>query len=148
MLDDLSLKLLAAALGAAATPLFQYVLYPWFIEYFREPTKLRPSYTGELRWEDVGANKITVKLRKHGYRVSGTLLFMDGKHKGKEYELSGRYSHGLLTFTYLPADSGSTSQGSGTFQRLKDGELFKGYFAYVSLSSGKIETMTCELNAV
>ena len=148
MFDDLLPKLGSAAIGAAATPILKDFVYPWLIELLREPTKLRSTYTGTIKWEDVGDHKMSVRLRKLGYKISGSILFVEGKHKGKEYKLTGRYSHGLLTFTYQSKDSASTSQGSGTFQRLRDGELFSGYFAYFGQSAGQVETVHCDLNAV
>ncbi len=148
MLEDFLPKLASAAIGAAATPFLKDFVYPWIIELLREPTKLKPTFIGAIKWADAGDHKLTVRIRKLGYRVSGTILFTEGKQKGKEYKLAGRYSQGLLTFTYHPKDSASTSQGSGTFLRLRDGELFRGHFAYFGQTHGHVETVACDLSAV
>jgi len=90
----------------------------------------------------------TALIVKRGYVIRGDLVFVEGRHKGKSYPVKGRYSHSLLTFHYFPADKISTSQGTATFQRLRDGALLKGVFSYYSQDSDTVATVACELNPI
>ncbi|MGE8450766.1 MAG: hypothetical protein ACN6OP_09170 [Pseudomonadales bacterium] len=144
LFDAIWPKLFSIGVGAIAVASWERLLHPLLIELFTEKTKLHPHFVSHLKWNDNDPHKLSMSIKKLGYGVTGTLRFLDGKHSGKEYALKGRYDHGLLTFTYVATDDRSKSQGSGTFKRTKDGEAFAGYFAYVSQSSGKIETVTSE----
>lgn len=140
-------KILSMVVGALVLAGWERWINPWIVETFKEPIKLGSNFIGVLKWEDVGVHKIEMRPKKLGYDISGSLRFVEGKHVGKEYVISGRYQHGLLTFTYRPDDPQSTSQGSGTFLRSIDGKRFTGHFAYVGESSGVIESVPCEFNA-
>jgi len=147
-MSDYLLRLLGNSFIAfMAVQFVKDVAYPWFKEFRREPAKLKSTYVGTINPEGVGSHKISVHLRRSGYKVSGLLLFEEGNHNGKEYKLTGRYSHGLLTFTYWPKDSAGTSEGSGTFQRLPNGDLFSGYLAYSGQSASQVRTIHCDLDA-
>jgi hypothetical protein len=133
-------------IGFIAYQIIKDFVYPWFIEFRREPAKLKSTYVGTVIWEDGSSCEISVQLRKLGYTVSGSMALVEGKGE-TEYKLNGRYSGGLLTFTYRPKYSASASEGCGTFQRLRDGELLSGYLAYLSQSSNQVQTVHCDLNA-
>ncbi|HVR98503.1 MAG TPA: hypothetical protein VMW27_17950, partial [Thermoanaerobaculia bacterium] len=130
MLLDILGNLIAAAIGAFVAFFWVSLAYPAIIEGFFEPTKLAREYRGVLDFGRGPHHTISLQVKKRGYRVRGKLVFLQGRHKGKEYPVKGRYAHSLLTFHYYPSDKMSTSQGTATFQRLRDGELFLGYFAY------------------
>jgi hypothetical protein len=138
-------SLIAAAIGATLTPLWQRFLHPFIVENLWEPTKLAKEYKGRLDFGNGPRHEISVRVNKKGYGIEGRLRFIEGRHSGKEYFVKGRYYHGMLTFTYWAVDQVSTSQGSATFQRLRDGELFLGYFAYYSQEKDFVDTVKCEL---
>jgi hypothetical protein len=148
MLLDILSNLIAAAIGGLAAFLWVSFIYPSIIEGFFEPTKLAQEYRGTLDFGNGPNHVISLQVRKRGYQVRGRLTFLEGRHKGKVYPVKGRYSHSLLTFHYFPADKISTSQGTASFQRLKDGELFVGYFAYFSQESDSVSTVRCELKPI
>jgi hypothetical protein len=148
MLLAILTNLIAAAIGAFAAYLWVSHIYPAIIEGFFEPTKLAPEYRGTLDFGKGPYHTIALELRKRGYRVRGMLTFLEGRHKGKQYPVKGRYSHSLLTFHYFPSDKISTSQGTATFQRLRDGALFSGYFAYYSQESDSVSTVQCEIRPI
>jgi len=145
MLLDIVSNLIAAAIGAFAAYLWVSVIYPAIIEGFFEPTKLAAEYRGTLDFGRGPHHTIALRVKKRGYRVRGTLEFLEGRHKGKVYPVKGRYSHSLLTFHYYPADKISTSQGTASFQRRKDGALLSGFFAYYSQESDSVSTVACDL---
>lgn len=147
-MDDSLVKLGALVAGAIATPLVKDIILPWATEISREPTKLDERYDGVLEWPIVGNHRISLRPKKVGNRVTGILVFLEGIHAGKDYKISGRYSHGLLTFTYRPTDKRSTSSGSGTFQRLEDGTLLSGFFSYISQTSNRVQSISCDLRPV
>ena len=145
MLSQLLSSLLPLVIGALITPFWNHILYPRIIQVFAERTKLHRQYVAELRWADVGTHKLSMSVKKVGYKVTGTLRFIEGKaNLGKEYELKGRYYHGLLTFTFVAMDPASISQGSGAFNSKSDGEAFVGYLTYISQSNGEIEAIDCK----
>lgn len=148
MAVDLLINLTAAAIGAFCAFVWTSHIYPIFIEGVFEPTKLATEYRGVLDFGRGPNHMLSLQVRKLGYRVRGRLTFLEGRHKGKVYPVKGRYSHSLLTFHYFPVDKISTSQGTATFQRLRDGELFVGYFAYYSQESDSVSTVRCELKPV
>ena len=141
MLGDLAINLLAAAIGGIVVLMWQRLVVPSFIEYFREPTKLAPEYRARLDFGRGPHHEIRVSLQKRGYTVHGRLRFTEGSHRGKEYPLAGRYYHGLLTFVYWAADKDSTSQGAVTVQRRKDGQLLVGCIAYYSQEQDSVATV-------
>jgi hypothetical protein len=145
MILDIVANLIAAVIGAGAAWYWVSYVYPAVIEGFFEPTKLSAKYRGTLDFGKGPNHKVELRVKKRGYTVRGSLEFLDGRHKGKVYPVKGRYSHALLTFHYFPADKSSTSQGTATFQRLRDGELFLGYFAYYSEGEDRVATVACEL---
>jgi len=145
MLSDLVISLAASAIGGVLVFAWHSVIYPFLIERFKEPTKLAPEYYGTLDFGHGPTHRISVTVRKLGYRVTGLIRFTEGEHQGKEYELEGRYSHGSLTFTYWALNKASTSQGAGTFQRRHDGQLFVGAFAYYSQGQDAVSTVACAL---
>lgn len=134
-------------IGFIAYQIVKEFFYPWFVELRREPAKLKPTYVGTVKWEDGRSREISVRFRKLGYTVSGSIALMEGKREDQEYKLAGRYSRGLLTFTYRTKYSESTSDGCGTFQRLAHGERLSGCFSYFSESANQVETVHCDLNA-
>jgi len=148
MVYDLLISLTAAAIGGIGAFCWTNFIYPAVVEGLYEPTKLAREYRGILDFGKGPNHLISLQVRKRGYRVAGKLTFLEGRHKGKVYPVKGRYSHSLLTFHYFPSDRRSTSQGTATFQRLKDGELFAGYFAYFSQESDTVSTVRCELTPV
>ena len=145
--DALWPKILSMVVGALVFAAWARWINPWIVENFKEPIKLRSNFIGTLEWENAGNHRIELRPKKLGYDVSGSLRFLDAKHVGKTYEITGRYQHGLLTFTYKPDDAHSISQGSGTFLRSFDGDKFTGYFVFIAESSGTIETSPCEFVA-
>jgi hypothetical protein len=142
---DIIANLIAAAIGALSAWFWVTHVYPAIIEGFFEPTKLAKEYRGRLDFGKGPHHEIALRVQKRGYTVRGSLIFLDGRHKGKVYPVKGRYSHGLLTFHYFPSDKTSTSQGTATFQRLKDGAVLSGYFAYYSEGQDKVATIQCSL---
>lgn len=144
LFDAIWPKLFSLGVGAIAIASWERWLHPLLIEWFTEKTKLHPHFVAHIKWNEAEGHTLSMSIKKLGYGVTGTLRFLDGKHSGKEYILKGRYDHGLLTFTYVATDDRSKSQGSGTFKRNKDGDAFAGYFAYVSQTGGKIETVASE----
>jgi hypothetical protein len=142
---DIVANLIAAALGAFAAWLWVSYAYPAIIEGFFEPTKLAFEYRGILDFGKGPNHKVSLQVRKRGYTVRGSLTFLEGRHKGKVYPVKGRYAHALLTFHYFPADKSSTSQGTATFQRLRDGAVLSGFFAYYSEGQDKVATVRCDL---
>jgi hypothetical protein len=147
MYDHLTRVFGHAFIGLIAVEIWKEFVYPWYIELRREPAKLKSAYVATVNWDDGSSRRISVQLRKRGYTVSGSMAVMEGKREDKEYKLKGRYSRGLLTFTYWPKYSEITSEGCGTFQRLHDGELLSGYFAYLGQSANQVESVHCDLNA-
>lgn len=145
MLGDIIANLAAAAIGGIVVFSWERLIYPLFVQAFREPTKLASEYAGLLDFGRGPHHKISIRLNKRGYRITGTLRFTEGRHQGKEYALAGRYWHGLLTFTYWPLDQSSTSQGTATFQRLRDGTVLRGQFAYYSQDADQVSSVLCEL---
>jgi len=145
MVLEILYHLIAAGTGALVAFLWVSFIYPAIIEGFFEPTKLAAEYRGILDFGKGPHHAISLRVRKHGYRVTGILEFVKGRHLGKKYPVKGRYSHSLLTFLYFPADKLSTSQGAASFQRLKDGDLFSGHFAYYSQESDSVSTVQCSL---
>jgi hypothetical protein len=145
MFPELFINLLAASIGGFAVFSWRSHIYPAIIEGFFEPTKLANEYRGVLDFGHGPNHEVSLQVRKRGYQVVGVLTFLRGRHKGKVYPVKGRYSHSLLTFHYFPVDKISTSQGTASFQRLHDGDLFVGYFAYFSQEEDRVSTVRCEL---
>lgn len=145
MLNDVLSHLIAIAVGAIVAALWTSRLYPAILQGFLEPTKLAPEYRGVLDFGRGPRHEISLQIRKRGYTIRGKLVFIKGRHQGKEYPVKGRYWHSLMTFHYFPADKASTSQGTATFQRRHDGGSFSGYFAYYSQESDTVATVKCEL---
>jgi hypothetical protein len=150
MVFELIINLAAAAIGGLLVFFWRTFIYPTIVEGFFEPTKLAREYRGVLDFGHGPNHEVSLQVRKRGYQVTGILTFLRGRHKGKIYPVKGRYSHSLLTFHYFPVDKISTSQGTASFQRLQDGELFVGFFAYFSQEEDRVSTVRCELrpNAV
>jgi len=145
MLTEITTRIIAVAVGAAIQPLFTKVIYPWFVEWFREPTKLAKEFHGILDFGRGPNHEIVLRPKKCGYKVTGTLRFVKGEHAGKEYKILGRYHHGLLSFYYSAVNKASTSEGSATFKRMNDGDLFQGHFIYFSQSIDSLGTVECTL---
>lgn len=145
LLNEIGSEIIVGILGIFATLAWMKIIYPGIVEYFVEPTKLAVLYGGTLDFGRGPNHRIQVTLRKRGRGITGSLRFTEGRNAGKEYGVQGRYSHGLLTFVYWPLDKASTSQGTATFQRLQDGALFRGQFAYYSQEGDKVAAVQCEL---
>ena len=136
---------LTAGCGYLAGVFCQRFLYPLYTERFTESTKLAEEYQGVLDFGHGPNHRISLRLEKLGFNIKGTLKFIDGPNKDKAYKLIGRYANGLLTFSYKAVDRNSTSQGTATFKRLQDGDLFSGAFAYYSQLEDKVASVMCDL---
>lgn len=145
MVAELGINLVATIVGALAIVVWRRWLEGLLLERFKEPTKLAAEYIGTLDFGTGPNHEISLRLRKSGNRVQGALRFTRGKHAGKEYHVTGRYSHGLLTFVYWPYDPTSTSQGTATYQRREDGQLLYGYFVYHSQSEDRVATVKSDM---
>ncbi len=138
------LAIVGAAVGAAAYPLFSKVVYPYFVELFREPTKLKPEFVATLDFGGGKTDKIRLRIKKLGYQISGTLRFEEGDKMGAEYEVKGRYNHGIISFHYSACDASSTSQGSASLLRTEDGAHLTGHIIYFGRTAGVLLTAHCE----
>ncbi|MBN8642953.1 MAG: hypothetical protein J0L86_14165 [Flavobacteriales bacterium] len=145
-------NILAEIIGAFIIGLFigTYKRYinPLIKEHFTDRIKLKKNWKSEINFGSGNLHGIKLELNKIGNDITGKIEFTSGRHQGKSYPIRGNFHSNILTFVYSPSDPTSTSQGSGTFKRLNDGELFNGYFAYYSQDSDQIRTVECAFTPI
>ena len=158
MIESLTGELVSAAfiaiVSAAGGALWKSNIYPFIVET-RERVKLHQNWKAELDFHPGTTPKETEDIKmsiiKLGQKISGELEFIRGNNVGKKYTITGRYHHAILTFHYYAVDTGSTSQGTATLTRERDGKLLKGYFAYYSPESStgpKVDAVACVFDPI
>ena len=145
VLESIIGGIVAMVLGGILTFGWQRYFYPYILEWFSEPTKRSKSYSTTLDFGSGPNHKLILRISKLGRSVKGEIGFIGGRHAGKVYPLIGTYRNPILTFFYWSKPEFGTSQGGGSFKRLKDGALLKGSFAYYSQESDSVESVQCEL---
>ncbi|WP_460980076.1 hypothetical protein [Spirosoma knui] len=119
-----------------------------FLSELSEKVKLHQNWASQLKFSSNDVHDIHVQINKTGQNITGELVFVSGKHKGKKYTISGRYHSHILTFLYYPVDEKSTSQGTATLYRKDDGNLLEGSFAYFSQDKNLIDTTPCQMRPI
>jgi hypothetical protein len=139
---------IASTLCIAAAFIWRSAILPRLLEMFYETTSVHDLWEAGLDFGTGRIHNIQVRLTKRGKWVHGMIEFVSGRHQGKRYPLSGHYKSGILTFTYEAEIRKSTAQGSGTFERCEDGELFRGHLCYYSPERQAIGTVPCDLRPI
>ena len=147
LFEQLLLALLVAAIGWFSQTLFKKVLMPAYQETFLDTTKLEPTYTGTLTFGPGDDNEIQLRPKKRGWQVTGTFEFISGRHKGKSYNVAGKFSNELLSLIYTSNDRGKPSRGSATLALRQGGASLEGYIAYRDLASHSVQSARCDLVA-
>jgi hypothetical protein len=142
--ESILAEIVAAFIVGAIFGTYRKFIIPYVKEHFTERIKLHAIWVSDVNFGSGNIHKVKLTVNKMGNDVKGEIEFISGRHTGKKYPISGRFSSNILTFNYFPLDPKSTSQGSGTYKRLMDGELLKGYFAYFSQEQNLIDTVECE----
>ena len=149
MIDEVILGVIVSFIVGIIVGAYKKMIIPFIKENFTERVKIHDKWHGNFDFGSGNSHGIKLTLKKLGNNISGELEFTtEGKHHLKSYPIKGRFSSNILSFTYYPNDAKSTSQGSGTFERLNDGQLLKGQFAYYSQGQNKIDSIEGEFKPI
>jgi len=144
MAESVFANIIATFIGGILVVIYQKFIHPFIKEHFTDKIKLKRLWKAEIDFGSGQLHGMKLVLNKLGNDVRGEIEFVSGRHLGKKYPLQGNFHSNILTLIYFPSDPVSTSQGGGTFQRLRDGDLLKGYLTYFSQDINEIKTVECE----
>lgn len=116
------------------------ILLPWYEERVYKDSRVDKTWFAyspfshsteieELQWE----------IKQVAHKLSGTVICLNGRDKGKIYDVEGTFQNLILTAVYRSTDRRDLDRGTLTLMLINNGQTLKGHCAYYSASRNEIE---------